>query len=147
MMKKLLVFIFIFIISYVYLKDDVFENNTIIVGSSLPKTGIIKSWGSSVTSGVNSYFKYANENHLLKNKNIEFLIYDDKYEPELTFENANKLIYEDKVFALFGFVGTPTVKRVLPLLYDEDIAFFSAFTGASFLRNDKNENFINFRAS
>ncbi len=147
MTKKLLVFIFIFIISYVYLKDDVFENNTIIVGSSLPKTGIIKSWGSSVTSGVNSYFKYANENHLLKNKNIEFLIYDDKYEPELTFENANKLIYEDKVFALFGFVGTPTVKRVLPLLYDEDIAFFSAFTGASFLRNDKNENFINFRAS
>ena len=147
MTKKLLVFIFIFIISYVYLKDDVFENNTIIVGSSLPKTGIIKSWGSSVTSGVNSYFKYVNENHLLKNKNIEFLIYDDKYEPELTFENANKLIYEDKVFALFGFVGTPTVKRVLPLLYDEDIAFFSAFTGASFLRNDKNENFINFRAS
>ena len=66
------------------------------VGSSLPKTGIIKSWGSSVTSGVNSYFKYVNENHLLKNKNIEFLIYDDKYEPELTFENANKLIYEEK---------------------------------------------------
>lgn len=117
------------------------------MGSSLPKTGIIKSWGDSVISGVNSYFKYANENNLIKNKKIEFLVYDDKYEPELTFENTNKLIYQDKIFALFGFVGTPTVKRVLPILYDEDIPFFSAFTGASFLRDNKNANFINFRSS
>ena len=87
------------------------------------------------------------ENNLIKNKNIEFLVYDDKYEPELTLENTNKLIYQDKIFALFGYVGTPTVKRVLPILYDEDIPFFSAFTGASFLRDNKNTNFINFRSS
>ena len=90
---------------------------------------------------------HANENNLIKDKKIEFLTYDDKYEPELTLENTNKLIYENNVFALFGFVGTPTVKRVLPLLYDENVPFFSAFTGASFLRDKKNENFINFRAS
>ena len=83
----------------------------------------------------------------LKNKKIEFLTYDDKYEPELTIENINKLIFEDKVFTLFGLVGTPTVKRVLPILYDENIPLFSAFTGASFLRDNYNENFINFRAS
>ncbi len=117
------------------------------MGSSLPVTGIIKSWGEAVTSGVNSYFNYANENNLIKDKKIEFLFYDDKYEPELTFENTNKLIYQDKIFALFGFVGTPTVKRILPMLYDENIPFFSAFSGASFLRNNKNANFINFRSS
>jgi branched-chain amino acid transport system substrate-binding protein len=147
MTKRLLIFICIFIIFYLYIKDETFGNKTIIMGSSLPKTGIIKSWGDSVISGVNSYFKYANENNLIKNKKIEFLVYDDKYEPELTFENTNKLIYQDKIFALFGFVGTPTVKRVLPILYDEDIPFFSAFTGASFLRDNKNANFINFRSS
>lgn len=147
MLKKIIVFISIIVISYLYLKDEVFESKTIFVGSSLPETGIIKSWGTSVISGVNSYFKYANENNLIKNKTIEFLIYDDKYEPELTFENTNKLIYEDKVFALFGFVGTPTVKRVLPILYEENIPFFSAFTGASFLRRGNHTNFINFRAS
>lgn len=147
MTKRLSIFICIFIIFYLYIKDETFGNKTIIMGSSLPKTGIIKSWGDSVISGVNSYFKYANENNLIKNKKIEFLVYDDKYEPELTFENTNKLIYQDKIFALFGFVGTPTVKRVLPILYDEDIPFFSAFTGASFLRDNKNANFINFRSS
>lgn len=147
MLKRLPIIIFIFVICYIYFKDEVFKERTLYVGSSLPMTGIIKSWGDSVNSGVNSYFKYANENNLIKNKNIEFLVYDDKYEPELTLENTNKLIYQDKIFALFGYVGTPTVKRILPILYDEDIPFFSAFTGASFLRDNKNTNFINFRSS
>lgn len=147
MLKRLPIFIFLFIIFYIYFKDEVFEQKVLTVGSSLPTTGIIKTWGEAVTSGANSYFNYANENNLIKNKKIEFLIYDDKYEPELTLENINKLIYQDKVFALFGLVGTPTVKRVLPILYDENIPLFSAFTGASFLRDNKNENFINFRSS
>lgn len=147
MLKRLPIIMFIFIICYIYFKDDIFKEKTLVVGSSLPNTGIIKSWGEAVISGTNSYFNYANENNIIKNKKIEFLFYDDKYEPELTFENTNKLIYQDKIFALFGFVGTPTVKRVLPILYDENIPFFSAFTGASFLRDNKNENFINFRSS
>ena len=147
MLKRLPIFIFLFIIFYIYFKDEVFEQKVLVVGSSLPTTGIIKSWGEAVSSGANSYFKYVNDNNIIKNKKIEFLIYDDKYEPELTLENINKLIYTDKVFALFGFVGTPTVKRVLPILYDENIPLFSAFTGASFLRNNQNENFINFRSS
>ena len=147
MLKRLPIIIFIFIVFYIYFKDEVFKEKTLVVGASLPNTGIIKSWGESVSNGVNAYFSYANENNLIKNKKIEFLVYDDKYEPELTYENTQKLIYEDKVFALFGFVGTPTVKRVLPILYDEKIPFFSAFTGASFLRDNKNSNFINFRAS
>ena len=147
MLKRLPIIMFIFIICYIYFKDEVFKEKTLYVGSSLPNTGIIKSWGDAVISGTNSYFKYANENNIIKNKKIEFLFYDDKYEPELTFENTNKLIYQDKIFALFGFVGTPTVKRILPILYDENIPFFSAFTGASFLRDSKNDNFVNFRSS
>lgn len=147
MLKKSLIFILIFIIFYTYFKDEVFEEKTLVMGASLPNTGIIKSWGESVSKGVNAYFNYTNENNLIKNRKIEFLVYDDKYEPELTLENTKKLIFKNKVFALFGFVGTPTIKRVLPILYDENVPFFSAFSGASFLRNNKNQKFINFRSS
>ncbi|WP_419764279.1 MAG: ABC transporter substrate-binding protein [Arcobacter sp.] len=147
MIKRAPIILFIFVIFYYYFKSEVYTENKIVVGSSLPKTGIIKSWGESVIYGANSYFKYVNESNLLDNKKIEFITYDDKYEPELTIDNSNKLIYQDKVFALFGFVGTPTVKSILPILYDEEIPFIAPFTGASFLRNNHNKNFINLRSS
>lgn len=137
----------VFIVFYIYAKNKVFTERILVIGSSLPLTGNIKSWGTSVSIGVNSYFEYANDNNLIKNKKLRFLVYDDKYEPELTFENTKKLIFEDKVFTLFGYVGTPTVKKVLPILYDENIPLFSPFSGATFLRNNKNQDFINFRSS
>jgi ABC-type branched-subunit amino acid transport system substrate-binding protein len=147
MIKRIPILLFILAIIYIYFRDETFTSRTITIGTSIPKTGIIKAWGDSVTAGANSYFKYTNEENILGNKKINFLIYDDKYEPELTIDNAQRLAFKDKVFALFGFVGTPTVKSILPILYDEKIPFFGAFTGASFLRNTNNENFINFRSS
>ncbi|MFK2823937.1 ABC transporter substrate-binding protein [Arcobacter sp. YIC-80] len=147
MIKRLPILAFIFIIIYVYFKDDIFPNKTIKVGISLPKTGVIKAWGNSVEKGATAYLNYANETNILRDKKIQLIMYDDKYEPELTIENVNRLIFDNNVYALFGFVGTPTVKNVLPLIKEQDIPFFAAFSGASFLRNDKNENIINFRSS
>jgi len=147
MIKRIPILLFIFALLFIYFKDEVFTSKTITIGTSIPKTGIIKAWGDSVTAGANSYFKFVNEKNILGNKKIDFLIYDDKYEPELTIDNTNNLTFKDNVFALFGFVGTPTVKSILPILYDEDIPFFGAFTGASFLRNSKKENLVNFRSS
>ncbi|ADG92641.1 Extracellular ligand-binding receptor [Arcobacter nitrofigilis DSM 7299] len=147
MLRFLFIFGIIIIAIYNIFKVDTYDNKVIIVGSSLPKTGIIKSWGESVISGANSYFKFVNDTKLLGDETIKFLTYDDKYEPELTIDNTEKLINNDKVFALFGFVGTPTVKAILPILQDSKIPFFAAFTGASFLRNEENNNFINLRNS
>lgn len=147
MLKKFTLFLIVFVAIYFYLQDDKYTNKTILVGASLPKTGIMKEWGSSVNAGANAYFNYVNEHKILKDKQIKFITYDDKYEPELTTGNINKLIHEDKVFALFGFVGTPTVKNILPIATDANIPFIAPFTGASFLREIKDKNFVNFRSS
>lgn len=143
---KSLIFIFVIIFAYFFFKNETFDEKTLVIGSSIPYSGSIDLWGEAVNSGVNSYFNYVNEFNLLKDKKIKFLAYDDKYEPELTYENIEKLVLKNNVFALFGFVGTPTIKRVLPVIYDENIPFFAPFSGASFLRNN-NDNFINFRSS
>jgi ABC-type branched-subunit amino acid transport system substrate-binding protein len=106
----------------------------------------MQAWGDAVYSGAYAYFSHVNENNLLKNKKIELIVYYDKYEPEITSENIKKLIHRD-IFAFFGFVGTPTVKKILPILHNNDIPFIAPFTGASFLRDTKEKNFINFRSS
>jgi ABC-type branched-subunit amino acid transport system substrate-binding protein len=126
----------------------VFNSKTLILGASIPKTGIMKAWGNSVYVGANAYFRFTNESNLLANhRKIKLISLDDKYEPELTQNNINKLIKKDDLFALFGFVGTPTVKNILPILDKTDIPFIAPFTGASFLRNKQKENFVNFRSS
>ncbi len=148
-MFKYIVILFLIIISiFIKLKDETYENQTIIFGSSLPKSGLMKTWGKNVQMGATAYFNYVNDSKLLDNhRKIKLIALDDKYEPELTKDNINKLLEKEDIFALFGFVGTPTVKNILPFLEDIEIPFIAPFTGASFLRNGDNPNFINFRSS
>ena len=147
MFKYLIIIILFSSLMYVNFKDKVFSDKVLVFGSSMPQTGIMKAWGDAVYYGANSYFTYANNNDLLKGKQVRLISYDDKYEPELTNENINKLINVDKVFALFGFVGTPTVKKILPIVENEGIPFIAPLTGANFLRDEHLNNIVNYRAS
>ena len=123
------------------------EKNSILLGASLPLSGINSNLGRAVVVGANAYFSHANAKGGIQGKKIEFIQYDDKYEPEITLSNTIKLISKDDVFALFGFVGTPTVKRILPLVSESNIPFIAPYTGASFLRTKDTPNIINFRSS
>ena len=147
MFKYLIIIILFLSLMYVNFKDKVFSDKVLLFGSSMPQTGIMRAWGDAVYYGANAYFSYTNNNDLLKGKKVKLISYDDKYEPELTQENINRLINVDKVFSLFGFVGTPTVKKILPLVENADIPFIAAFTGANFLRDENLNNVVNFRAS
>lgn len=144
--RNILVSIILIFFVYINLKDDIFNSKTLYFGTSIPKTGIMNAWGSAVYNGANAYFSYVNEYKLLNGKQIKLIAYDDKYEPELTKDNIHKLISEFNIFAFFGFVGTPTVKNILPTLEESNIPLIAPFTGASFLRNTNN-NIINFRSS
>jgi len=131
------------ILYYLFFYEKVW--NKIILGASLPLSGINKELGQEVYTGANAYFKYINEHGGISGKKIVFIKYDDKYEPQNTIKNAKKLIIKDNVFALFDFVGTPTTKAILPFL--DDTPLIAPYTGASIFRNRTNTNIINFRSS
>jgi branched-chain amino acid transport system substrate-binding protein len=144
---RYIIVIFIVLISlYLSIRDERFKSKNIELGMSIPRTGIMKEWGDAVYSGANAYFLHANQNKLIENKEVKLVVYDDKYEPDLTIENVKKLI-DTNVFAFFAFVGTPTVKKILPIIQKTDIPLIAPFTGASFLRDENIENLVNFRSS
>jgi len=147
MKKTIFILIPLIILLYFLLQEKSYTNKTILIGGSLPKTSVLKEYGNAVDIGAKTYFDYANKNNLLKNNKIKYLTYDDKYEPKLTLQNTQKFLKNEYLFALFGFVGTPTVKNILPIIYSEDIPLIATFSGASFLRNNSNSNIINFRTS
>ena len=80
-------------------------------------------------------------------RRIKLVSLDDGYEPDRAKANTERLIKKDKVFALFGYVGTPTSYAVLPMVTAARIPFFAPFTGAQGLREPFNRYVFNIRAS
>ena len=151
MVKKNYIFFFIALLllaisKFALTKRDI-DIKTIKLGASLPLSGINQNLGKEIVIGANAYFSHVNAKNLLGEKKIKFIYYDDKYEPEISQTNIEKLIKKDKVFALFDFVGTPTVKRVFPIIKETKIPFIAPYTGASFLRDPKIKNIVNLRSS
>jgi ABC-type branched-subunit amino acid transport system substrate-binding protein len=93
------------------------------------------------------YFNKVNKAGGINGRKVRVISYDDGYEPKNTVEQTRKLIHDDKVFALFGYVGTPTSSAVLPLFNEARIPFWGPFTGAEFLRTPVNRHIFNVRGS
>jgi len=121
------------------------ELSEIKLGISLPLSGINQELGKSVLEGAQSCFRSVNDAGGIHGRPIRLIAYDDKYEPQITIRNTRKLLQKDHVFALFGFVGTPTVKKILPII--DRIPFIAPYTGASFLRDASRTTIVNFRSS
>ena len=91
-------------------------------------------------------FHEANAAGGVHGRKLELISYNDDYEPEVAIAKTNKLIDEDRVFALIGEVGTPTSKAVQPITTEQGVPFIGPFTGADFLRDPSLTNVINVRA-
>jgi len=89
--------------------------------------------GIELYRGANAYLEYINNNGGIKGRKVIIKAYDDGYNPIPTIKNTMRLIEEDDVFALFNYIGTPTVTRILPILKaseNKNIYLFFPFTGA-----------------
>lgn len=107
---------------------------SILVGMSLPLTGNAAGIGQSYKTGVELAIHQLNKEGGIHGVKVSLLIKDDQYEPALTVLNTRQFILENKVLALFGYVGTPTSAAILPLLQHYRIPYIAPFTGASLLR-------------
>ncbi|WP_373035003.1 ABC transporter substrate-binding protein [Sulfurimonas sp.] len=138
----------LFPIYNIYIKtQNGIKDNKIILGQSTAMTGSASSLGKPFYDGAYAYFNYINSQGGVNGRQIELITYDDKYEPSLAVENSLRLINKDKVFALFGEMGTPTSKVLLDVINKYKIPYLTPYTGAEFLREPFNPLVINFRAS
>lgn len=122
-------------------------SDTITLGQSCALTGPAQELGIEMRLGAQAYFNQVNQAGGVFGRQIKLVTLDDGYEPDRAAANTKKLINEDKVFALFGYVGTPTSNASLPIFTEAKVPFFGAFTGAESLRNPFNRYIFNVRAS
>jgi ABC-type branched-subunit amino acid transport system substrate-binding protein len=122
------------------------SDNRILLGQSAPFSGAAEQLGLQFYLGAQLYFEALNAKGGVNGRTIEIKRLDDGYEPERCVANTRQLI-DEGVFALFGYIGTPTGVVALPLATEAKVPFFAPFTGAEALRAPFNRYAIHVRAS
>lgn len=122
-------------------------SDEILIGSSLALGGHAGYLGTQTLHGALAYLNHVNDNGGIHGRKIKVITYDDGYDPPRCVANTQKLIVQDKVFCLFGYVGTPTTLKIMPLVEDAKIPVVGMFTGANTLREPLKRYLINVRAS
>jgi branched-chain amino acid transport system substrate-binding protein len=122
-------------------------DNQVTLGQSAAFSGPAMQLGKDMRDGALLYFNSVNAKGGVNGRKIVLKSVDDGYDPARAAANTKKLIDEDKVFALFGYVGTPTSAASLPIFTAAKVPFVGAFTGAESLRKPVNPYVFNVRAS
>jgi ABC-type branched-subunit amino acid transport system substrate-binding protein len=94
---------------------------TITIGSTQPLTGRAAPGYSEISASSNAYFQYLNAHGGIFGRKITYWYYDDGYNPTNTASLTRKLILEDKVFAMFSALGTPTHLAVVDYINTQKV--------------------------
>lgn len=122
------------------------QSGRLVLGQSAAFSGPAAQLGIQMNQGGKIFFDALNASGGINGQHVELRTLDDGYEPDRCKANTEKLIKDD-VFALFGYVGTPTCLAALPLVNDAKIPFFGPFTGAEALRDPFSKSVFHLRAS
>lgn len=127
--------------------DNGVGDKTIVLGQSAALTGPAAALGTAMRDGALAYFDSVNAAGGVGGRQIVLKTLDDGYEPDRAGANTAALVDKDKVFALFGYVGTPTSNAAQAIVKKEGVPFFAPVTGAQSLREPFDRNVFNIRDS
>ena len=110
--------------------DPGLTDDSIKLGGSYPFSGPASAYGT-IGRAAEAHFKWVNENGGVNGREIEFVTYDDGYDPGRAVSNARKLVTEDEVFALFNTLGTANNLAIWDYVNQEKVPHLYVATGAS----------------
>ena len=119
----------------------------IVLGQAAVFSGPAAQLGIQMRNGIKAYFDYVNAKGGVHGRKLELVTEDDQYESKVAPVASRKLIEEHKVFALLGYVGTPTGVAHLPVVTQAKVPLVGMFTGAEALRVPFNRYVFHVRAS
>ena len=120
--------------------------DAVIFGQSGCFTGACADAGSRYRGGILAAFREVNGAGGVDGRKIELVSRDDGYEPDRAASNADWFVGANEVFAVIGGVGTPTARRIAPILRNAQMPFVGHLTGGDFLGDaDRYPNVVNTR--
>ncbi|OHR70870.1 hypothetical protein HMPREF3291_06465 [Bacillus sp. HMSC76G11] len=116
-------------------------DDEILIGHLGPQTGPVAVY-DYFRKGIDSYFKYVNENGGVNGRKLKLIAYDDQYQPSKTVQLASRIVEEDKVFAMLGNICTPCNTAAKSTYVKTGIPMIMVSTGAQEFVNPPIKNYF-----
>ena len=100
--------------------------NEIKLGGVFALSGPARLIMEPYEQGIRIVFNKVNADGGIYGRKINWILDDDGYQPARTLAGIKKLVERDEVFVLFGNLGTPTTKAVMPYVEQAKIPYFVA---------------------
>lgn len=127
-------------------KNPGINANSILLGQSIYLSGPLGALGRDFNAGANLYFDKLNAEGGVNGRKIVVKTLDDAYVPDTALKNAQALVDEHNVFALFQFAGTGSVAKVAPFVQERAVPLCAAVATGPELRSKLHSQIFYVRA-
>jgi branched-chain amino acid transport system substrate-binding protein len=110
--------------------DDGASDTEIKIGNTNPYSGPASSY-AAIGKTIDAYFKAVNDAGGINGRKVKFISLDDGYSPPKTVELVRQMVEQDKIFALFQSLGTPTNTAIHKYMNSKKVPQIYVATGAS----------------
>ena len=122
------------------------SDTKIRLGQSAVFSGPAADFGNDYRAGIQLYFDRVNNAGGVNGRKIELVSLDDAYDPKRTAENTHRLLDEEKVFALIGYVATGNLIAAMPIADKAGAPMFAPLVGTTSFRTNFNRHLFHVRA-
>jgi branched-chain amino acid transport system substrate-binding protein len=104
----------------------------IVIGTHQDLSGPIKGWGVPVSNGMKMAVEEINAAGGVQGRKIRLVVEDSGYDPKKAVLASQKMVERDKIFAMVGPMGSPTVLAAQDILLDAGVLQLFPLTAAEF---------------
>jgi branched-chain amino acid transport system substrate-binding protein len=105
-------------------------DSEIKIGNVMPYSGPVSAY-AAIGKTEAAYFKMINDQGGINGRKINFISYDDSFNPPKTVEQVRRLVESDEVYVLFNVVGTAGNAAVQKYLNQKKIPHIFISSGAA----------------
>ena len=104
--------------------------NEIVVGTIQDLSGPIAGFGKQARNGIQMRIEEINEAGGIHGRKLRLVVEDSGYDPKKGLLAAQKMVQQDKIFAMLGTIGTGVVMASLPTLMEKNVPNLFPLTAA-----------------
>jgi branched-chain amino acid transport system substrate-binding protein len=106
------------------------SKDEITLGSIQDLSGPLAGFGKQIRFGMMLRVDEINEQGGINGRKLKLLIEDDSYDPKKAVLATQKLVNQDKIFAMLGHLGTAQNLASMPIQFEKNVVNFFPVTAA-----------------